>query len=535
MFARAFRITLVAVLTGGMMTALATSAGAVGTGTFTKITAPSGSSTAFKFNGANPATNHLTVSGVTSLDVTSVDIVCTYNSVSGPTSQTLQGAVAVTSGAFSTVVPINNLLTTCRLRAVPTGVSPSADYIGAYTGPVLYMSGDVFNKAGSTIYGYTALTELGDGLAAALDAAQCGPALVVTVAQPGEELRGLPSEACGFALPATNITGTGTPNASAIKVDNHNAYLPYSVHNYLNGSQSLALAQPALATTFTRSANGAATVTESAPLKRCSVDDTFPPTTTSCPSLVNTGVTFRRVSDLLPLQHRIRVRDTFTSADGQAHSVKLQYEAQVQPPDAGNVGYMFPGSAQFKKSSFGQVVTGLGTKANTLFIRSDLHSLEGDPGDGTLGFTWSRAPQRVVFDHSAAEFFAMPYTLTVAAHGRADLGFGYCEQTATTDAKKSAQTAVNEMINAPTISSPAAGATVHGKSTTVKGAVTLGANGLPTKVTVNGHIAHLTKVSATKATYAVTFSESLGKHTITVTAQDIAANTRSRSIKITNV
>jgi hypothetical protein len=42
-------------------------------------------------------------------------------------------------------------------------------------------------------------------------------------------------------------------------------------------------------------------------------------------------------------------------------------------------------------------------------------------------------------------------------------------------------------------------------------------------------------VSATKVTYSVSFKESLGKHTIKVTAKDVAGNTRSASIHVTNV
>jgi hypothetical protein len=42
-------------------------------------------------------------------------------------------------------------------------------------------------------------------------------------------------------------------------------------------------------------------------------------------------------------------------------------------------------------------------------------------------------------------------------------------------------------------------------------------------------------VSATKASYEVTFTESLGTHTIKVVAKDAAGNTASRSISVKNV
>jgi hypothetical protein len=43
------------------------------------------------------------------------------------------------------------------------------------------------------------------------------------------------------------------------------------------------------------------------------------------------------------------------------------------------------------------------------------------------------------------------------------------------------------------------------------------------------------KVSATRATWQVTVSESCGKHPIKVTASDSAGNARSKSISVTNV
>jgi hypothetical protein len=69
----------------------------------------------------------------------------------------------------------------------------------------------------------------------------------------------------------------------------------------------------------------------------------------------------------------------------------------------------------------------------------------------------------------------------------------------------------------------------------VKGSLTAGANGLPTTVSVNGHAAHITKTSPTTATYKVTFSESTGKHTITVRATDSVGNSATASVSVTNV
>jgi hypothetical protein len=534
MFTRSIRLSVASAVAAGTLLAAAGAASAVGPGTFTRITNPSGTTT-FKFDGKHPSNNHLIVSGQTSADVTSVDIDCILTGPAGRSDQALATGVPVTGGAFSSVAPVSSLMSNCRLRAIPSGVDPLNDYIGSYAGPILYMSGAVYNTTGSTTYGYTALASQGDGLAAVFDAAQCGPAISTTIEPPGMQLLGTGSTNCAFTLPSSNVTA-GSATASAIKVGGHNAYLPFSVHGFLNGTQALGLPQTALATTLTRSANGDVTVTESAPLKRCSVNDTYPPTHTSCPSLVNTGVTFTRTLNLFRGDHQIRVRDAFISSDGHAHTISLQYQGSIASPETGAVGYTFPGgSSTFHKTALNQVVTGLGTKANTMFVRSDLDSVEGDPEADTLGLTWSRAPQKVLFSGSTVNVFALPYALSVPANGAAHLGFAYSTRVETKDAKTLAAIAVNEMVNAPTISSPSNGAVIKGQTTTVKGSVTLGANGLPTNVVVNGHAAPLTQVSARAETYSVTFSESLGKHTVKVTAKDVAGNTRSKSISVTNV
>lgn len=532
--ARAVRLSAASAVAAGALLAAAGPASAVGPGTFTKITEPSGTTT-FQFDGRQPSNNHFTVKGKASSDVTSVDVGCILQRPDGTVAQPLATNVPVNSGTgFSTEAHLSNLISNCRLRAIPTGVDPATDYLGSYTGPILYANGAVYNTAMGTVYGYSAVGGQGDGIAEAQDAAQCGPTVSATVEPPGMNLMGNAAPACAFFLPSGNVTA-GSPTGSAIKVDGHNAYLPFSVNRFLNTAPlSLGLPQSKLATKLTRSANGDVTVTESALLERCNPDATYPPT--SCTSLVNTGVTFRRTLNLFRDDHQIRVRDELISTDGQAHKINLQYQGKITPPDTGAVGYTFPGgSSTFHKTIPNEVVSGLGTKASTMFVRSDLDAAKDEPEADTLGLTWSRAPQKVLFSGSNANLFAMPYSVNLPAHGTAYFGFAYSKGVETTDAKTLAAIAASEMLNPPTISSPANGAVIKGQTTTVKGSVTLGANGLPTRVLVNGHAAHLTKVSATKETYSASFSESLGKHTITVTAQDLAGNTKSKSISVTNV
>jgi hypothetical protein len=131
--------------------------------------------------------------------------------------------------------------------------------------------------------------------------------------------------------------------------------------------------------------------------------------------------------------------------------------------------------------------------------------------------------------------FGMAYSVKVPAGGKGFLGFAVSERWSTSDVKQLASTAVADMVNPPSISSPHHRATIHGHSTTVKGSLSAGANGLPTKVSVNGNPAHITRTGSTTATYTVTFSESTGKHTLTVTATDSVGNSARSSTSVKNV
>jgi hypothetical protein len=130
--------------------------------------------------------------------------------------------------------------------------------------------------------------------------------------------------------------------------------------------------------------------------------------------------------------------------------------------------------------------------------------------------------------------FTTPYTLSVPASGQRFLGFADSEGVLTAAAESLATAAVHDMVAAPIITSPHNGATVHGKTTKVAGKVVAGANGLPTKVTVNGHRARLGANSLVHGSWSVKFTESIGKHRLTVVATDRAGNTASRSITVHN-
>lgn len=541
MRARLLSLSVAVVFAVSGAVALATAPNALGVFTFSRITTPS-KDLLFKYNQAKtPAQNSFIVSGSASNDISTVNIVCMFTAGGRLQDENLALNVPVTGGSFSTVASFDDpdgLMPTCRMRAVPTTVDPLAAYLGAFSGPILFTSGVILNKAGPTIYGFTGISAQGTDFGETTSAGECSVAATATFVLPQVELLGTNQPACSFGLPGTNATLSGTPTGSALRVDGHNVYLPAVVQGYLNKSPlSLGLPIPALSVSLTRpNTKGDIVITESTPLKRCSVSDVFPPTLVSCPALVNTGVTFKRVTNVFARAHQIRVRDSYIG-NGSAHAISASYTSAMSPPDAGATGYIFPGhGATLQTAHSGETVTGLGTKANTLVVRSDKFASIDEPTAETWALTWSRAPQKIQFDGTQSNLFAMPYSLHTAANGTARIGFAFSGRLLTADAVNLAKLGVADMIGAPKITSPANGATIHGKSTTVKGSVGLGANGLPSSVTVAGHAATLhVNAAKTSATFAVTFSESFGTHKIVVTAKDSAGNTASRSITVKNV
>jgi hypothetical protein len=516
------------------------SASASGRGTFTHITSPAHT---FTYNYAIGAANHLNVSGSTSLDVTEVDIDCvTYIFDQDPDISHLASAVPVTSGSFSVQGTFpGNAPTQCHLMAVPADVDPNSDYLGSFTGPIVYA--DAFGltrDSAQVVYSYVGQVEGGDGAAVLTDVGQCGTEVLVTVQTP-QMLAGPIMVSCLFALPAGNFGPSGPATRSTIQIDGRNAYLPSGVHSYLIGSNSLTVTQSVLTVKRVIAQNGDVTFTESALLMRCSANNSYPPTNASCPSIVSTGVRYQRVSTFERDGHQVKVRDRFTSTNHQAHSASLQYQAAFQNETGsgtatGNIGYAFPGhGSTFHAASPGQTGTGFGSKAGTVLIRSDLHASPSDGAADTMAATWSRPPSKVFFGTDQPDEFQMQYALTVPAGRPAFIGFAISERWTTAEVKPLAALGVRDFVVKPSITSPHRGATIHGTATTVKGSLTAGANGLPTTVRVNGHAASITATSATHATYKVTFHESAGKHTIKVVATDAVGNTASASTSVKNV
>lgn len=500
-------------------------------GDWSKITTPAGPT--YRFHYVGGGANTFTVSGHASSSITSVDIYCYAANVGGVNPVALATNVPVTSGSFSGTAHFTNLYGPCRLRALPSG-SSTTDYVASFAGPIVVSYGASTEKDGGTLYGYQSASAGNDGVVVVTDAGQFGVYALLSVIPPADHLGPL-SNIGNFALRSGNITASGTPTQSSIRVDGHNAYLPFAVKDFLRGTQALTLTQSAMTLSQAYAPNGDATLTESAPLMRCTGDNTYPPTSGSCPALEPTGVKFVRVSHFFRDGHQVSVRDSFISTDGAKHALKLQYLAAVQPPLSGAPGFIYPKhGSTFRLSRPNHTLTGFGTGAASVLERSDFYATADDPAADTSAVTWSRPPSSIIVAGAGGYLNGMNYSLQVPARGRGYLGFAVSERLATADVKPLAKQAERDMMAAPKITAPKNRSVVHGKKTTVTGTLSAGANGLPTSVEVNGHAAKITVKNANAATFSATFSEAFGKHVLKVVATDAGGNVRTTAVKITN-
>lgn len=492
---------------------------APGPGTWTDVTSPAAGTTILRQSGHE---GELTVTGSTSSDVTSVNVYCMAGAGSDATATTVATSVPVTSGAFSATVPVPGepAFSRCRLRALPSGVNPKSDYLASYAGPVVNLDFWTYLPSSDD---YQLQASSGEGMLVAGGIGTCSSTFLGTV-MPDQSVPG-GSDGCMLGLGKAELGAAH----STVRVDGHEAFTTTAALAYGLTPTGLASASYHL-----WKGTGVRWV-ETMPVERCASDVSFPPNASTCPTLVASGVQIVQISSYHGAGHQLDIRTSLRSVDGKRHSVRLDYTSRADGLATGQVGYRFPGQGAFHASTPGEKVSALGTASGTMLVRDDRFSVEGDPGAATRAISWSRTPQSVTFSPTDASVFHTAYRLTVPKGGVVHFGFTDSDAVLTRQAVALGSRAETDMVAAPHVASPASGGVVRGTSTSVKGTVAAGANGLPTSVRVNGHPARLRTRNSSTVTFTVTFTEALGRHTLRVVARDAVGNTRRTDVLVRNV
>jgi len=508
-------LAIAAVLGAGAATAPASAA----TGTWTKITSPKGPGQPIYRLDPPSSPPGVTISGSTSVDLISgtdtINIYCFWDqdqTVDGPLNA---APLAITaSHTFSGSIPTFTDQP-CVLRAVPStysGISGSTNtgYAGAFAGPTWYTG--LWETDGIPVHGMITEAFEQRGIVAVSSPDVEGLILDLPTDDFGKFAAVNPSTEANLALLAQNLTASGTPTASEIIVDGHNAYLPLTTVGIAAGGSTV----PVDAFTKKRLSNGTLVVTESMPLSWCT-GNAFPQSSGGC-TVLPTGVTLKRSYVSSAQGAVVTMKDSFVSTDGGKHTLKAEYFNTLVPADNGEPGIMLPGHSSFSVPTPNTTVSNLPVGAHTIFTTSDIHATDGAPDRTDNGLTYSGKP--IVY-FKDADVFGLRYNRTVPAHGSTGMAFAEESGFSMTTVRSLANAAQKALTPHLTITSPKNNSSTSDNTPTIKGKVTNAVNGLPSKVTVTIGTRSKTVSVAANGTFAVTWVNlANGKHTAVARTTD---------------
>lgn len=427
----------------------------------------------------------------------SVDIVCYYGSSSQ--FKTLTTSLTVTaSGTFTTPTGASapQLRTIaghdCRLRAVPhnkESTSDSSAFAGAEVavaetallptisgGPNNGIAYD-FYVNGVTPTGFAAWKAPGTPASSGVGA--CGGPYAAPV-DPAFNIGNFPVDCMGSLFGDDLGTWGGR---SEVQIDGRNAYDSASAQGLFprtsgqdNGSQDLA-GFPSLSVSVSWDpANGLISSHSVESWAACDGTDPYKPTSmAACPKFDDTGVRLDRVVTTSKGGRVVRLTDTWSSTDGQSHSLDLLYDdyAGVFGNADSQRGWQFPGQSGFTQYGAGASVAHPTAAPGTILVRTNVSAADGDPNEGFGAITFSGAPAGLRF--ASGSELEEHQLLTVPAGGSASLSYVYSVGYSLADVTSSGVTAQDTLQPpAVTITSPASGTAVSTPTVTLAGTATAG-------------------------------------------------------------
>lgn len=469
-----------------------------------------------------------------------VDIVCFYGSSSQ--FKTLASNLAVSNGAFATSTSSPPQLRqiaghACRLRAVPTGHESTGDS-SVFAGPDVAVAetallptisgGPNHGKAynfyvnGMTFTGYAAWKAPGTG--------GCGP--YAAPVDPAFDIGNFPVDCMGSLL--DDDLGT-FGRRSEVQVDGRNAYDAASAEALFprtsgldNGSQDL-LGFPSMNVSIDWDPSSGQISSRSVESwASCHGPDLYKPTTVvACPSFDDTGVSLTRVVTSSDGGRVITVNDTWSSTDGQSHSIDLLYDdfAGVFGDEDGERGWQLPGQTGFTRYAAGASVPAPTTAPGSILTRTNLSAADGDPSEGFGAITFGHAPSALRFAGSAE--LEEDQLLTVPAGASTSLSYVYSVGYSLADVTGLAMAAQDRFQPITVqITPPAGGTTVSTPNVTLTGIAAAG-SGIKSLVVAGQSIP-----LAPDGSWSAQTTLSPGSNTITALATDAAGATSQALVTI---
>ena len=397
----------------------------------------------------------LSVSG-TAAGAGNVDIVCYFGAQGSSQYKVLAANLNVANGAFSTSSsspPELRLIAghACRLRAVPTGQEASDDFSSVFTGPQVAVGETALLPTISggpndgTAYDFYLNPVTFSAFAAwkAAGTGGCGP--YAALIDSAFDIGNFPID-CAGSLLGDDLGAWG--GRSEVEVDGRSAYDAASAQGLFarsnglyNGSQDLS-GFPSLNVKVTWDPTTglmASQATES--WVTCHGPDPFPATAATCPSFDDTGVRLERAVTAGDGGRVITLTDTWSSTDGQSHSLDLLYDdyAGVFGTATGERGWQFPGQSGFTQYGTGDSVPAPSSAPASILVRTNVSAVDGDPSEGVGAITFSNPPSGLRF--ASNNELEEHQLLSVPAGGSTSLTYIYSVAYSVADATALAQAA----------------------------------------------------------------------------------------------
>ncbi|HEY5317262.1 MAG TPA: hypothetical protein VIJ20_04735, partial [Solirubrobacteraceae bacterium] len=266
-------------------------------------------------------------------------------------------------------------------------------------------------------------------------------------------------------------------------------------------------------------------------LVECGPSDVFDPSESDCSSFVSSGVSLTRVTDFGADGRIATVTDTYTSTDGHAHQLDVEYETDLASTTA---GWALPNQGSFTQHSTGQIYGAPALAPGTIYTIYDTAAAPSNTNP-VAAMTYSTPYNSIAFDNtlysgsSPAEVSALiDYQRAIPAEGTVTISWSDATAASLAEAEGDAESAADAYAPpAIAISSPAPGATVSGSPVTVTGTATAGSG--VKAVAVNGVAAAING-----ATFAASVPLTAGANTITATATSFAGGANSASETVRN-
>jgi Divergent InlB B-repeat domain/PASTA domain len=375
-------------------------------------------------------------------------------------------------GSFSLPAADLNLATqqTCRLRAVPSGTTPSD--LTPYAGPVIGVgqrATTVVSGGPNDKKGYDYLFDAQQQTAAFDYVSVGGCGLRDGYLYDSTQANTTVTFACNAGLLRGELPTT--PTRSEVQVDGANAYAPAGAFAINSGATGL----PTLTDTYTvDAATGNVVVHETDPLVKCP-DATYPPKSSTCSSFVSTGVTDNRTIRQDHDGHISWISDVFTSTDSKPHAIDLLWDNTQRfwgaSGSSAQLEYEFPGQSGFVKHAIGDAIS-LPASPGTILVRMG-GAADGDKstGQGAIVYDRPAAAAKFSFITPFASDFTLHQAGTVPPGGSTRFRFAYAQDYQAANVAALAKTATAAFLNIVTVSTSGRG---KGKVTSSPGGISCG-------------------------------------------------------------